>query len=296
MSKLRVLSLLVSLALSKAAGQLSPGEINIMHEVATGAILLEPGSARYDTLTAQEKAEVLLTIRAQKESASKEVRLRAWRSLIALEDEQAVIDFVKAERDDQHDFEEAGIGFDALPAMMLPYYIDDIYNGSAKLTPEERLAADNAGRAQLSIRDRAVFSALGIIEGWKEFPAETRQWALCVRSIATTANETIGLPIAADQFKAWWEHNKAPVLAKDYAKATWLPSEAPPALAEIWQPPRPAANQTPTAPATSPTNPPPVFPTPTPVSSASTSALKWLLVAAATLAALGLGWRALRRK
>jgi hypothetical protein len=146
--------------------------------------------------------------------------------------------------------------------------------------------AEAHNELSISVRDRAVGDALGRIMG-RQFPAATREWAERVAIVANTAPQNTGYVIAAAQFKAWWEHNKEAVLAKDYAKATWLPSEAPPELAAIWQPPE--AKTTPTSrPAPTPTAAIPPAPT--------GSLLPWLLGGLAALALAVVAARTLRRR
>jgi hypothetical protein len=122
----------------------------------------------------------------------------------------------------------------------------------------------------------AVSDALGIImlARGKPFPAETRKWADRVLIIIGTEPINSGYEVAVPQFKLWWEHNKAAVLAKQYNKANWLPavSEMPAILAKLWGPPdsTPALAPQPTV------DPTAVTPTSSP--------LPWLLGALAALA------------
>jgi hypothetical protein len=145
---------------------------------------------------------------------------------------------------------------------VLPLLIDEIYNGSDE-------PADPTIPGYPSIRKIFAGIAGRIIQRSQVLPPATREYGNRLGSVA--------------EFMAWWEHNKAAILAKDYAKATWLP----PAV----------GGETPLATPNAPTNPASVTPTPLPPASPdSASPLKWLALASATLAAFALGWRLWRRR
>jgi hypothetical protein len=157
------------------------------------------------------------------------------------------------------------------------------------LTREDHLRAQEHDTLALTSRDRAVHSAMARIIYWREFPAETREWARIVLN-STLDEEATGYVAAPGQFKAWWEHNKEAVLAKDYAKATWLPTEVPAKIAQFWKPPGAKAPALPSAPRPAPAPAAVIPPAPT------GSLLPWLLGGLAALALTAAAALKLRRR
>jgi hypothetical protein len=248
--------------------------------------IVMPERARYDSLSAERQAEVLRTIKTQRDSPDAEVRSDAWRSLVALEDEEAIRTVVKAFIEDYYSDAYPGAFSFSTPAV-IPHLIDAIYSIPKPLTREDHLRAQEHNALSLTIRDRAAYLALGYLtERW--FPADTRKWAEAVGNVAINEPYGPGWPLIAEQFKVWWERNKEAVLAKQYDKATWLPSEVPESVAKFWKPPGAAtaapATLRPAPPATS--APPPSAP----------SRLPWLLGALAALALAAVAVRTIRHR
>jgi hypothetical protein len=197
-------------------------------------------------------------------------------ALLALKDEEGIAILAQAYNSGvwpavvaEADFKMAAGNGDA---SILPYLIHNIYNGAT----QDRGGGDSY---RPSVRDAALMIAADSIAKSPLFPPATRDWAsLHARDVKKIPWVRFEESLA--QFKAWWEHNREAVLAKDYANATWLPTGDPVHDAPQSVPPPEAA------PIRAPGSPAPAAPPP----------LKWPLLAAAALAALALAMRLLRRR
>ena len=160
--------------------------------------------------------------------------------------------------------------------VVLPYLMSDIYIGSA----ESRPGGSDTPRA--SIIDTSTIMILEIIIRSERFSKATRVWCTSVYE----ACKTSGIATATPQLKAWWEHNKAAVLAKQYDKATWLPAEKTESNAPLG------------GAAASPGTPKSLAPgQPTGTLHCELwSSVHWFLAAVFILAGIGFGLRFLRRK
>jgi hypothetical protein len=103
---------------------------------------------------------------------------------------------------------------------LLPYLIDDLYNGNDQFI-------DNHTP---SVRNQVDAAILQILRRYPTFPPETRKWA-DERYYANGGAIPGGPPSywageINQELKMWWEHNKDAVLAGDYGRAAWLPSAA----------------------------------------------------------------------
>lgn len=288
MSRLLFIALLIGLLLCAPAHGATGQEIYILVDRDEITRIVMPERVRYDSLSAERQAEMLRAIKAQRDSTDAEVRSDAWRSLISLEDEEAIAIVVKTFLEDPYSDAYPGALSFAAPSL-LPHLIDAIYNGATKLTDDERMRALKNDDWFFSTRARALHMAIGKLSGWKQFPAATQEWATVVGIVSFRAPDDIEDELAAAQFKAWWEHNKEAVLAKDYAKATWLPTEVPDPIARYWQPPGAKATVTP---APRPASAPAAVIPPAPAA----SRLPWLLGGLAALALAAVAARTLRHR
>ncbi len=256
-----------------------------------GIIWVNPGRKDLSLLTPAEQAEVFRRLRAQFRDPDPAIRFSSGISLLQLGDAEGItyamklyhqpLDWINARQPESQYLAEGELETEAAHgnAAMLPYLMDDAING-----PTEGRAYVDGGDMPggQSFRNTSSLMAMRTILESSAFPPATRAWAKQAHKIVYEGFIQSEKQQAREQLKLWWEHNKAAILAKDYAKATWLPTtagQAPPALSA------PAKNPAPVS-----------LTTPSPAPSESSPALKWLLLAAATLAALGLGWRLLRRK
>jgi hypothetical protein len=187
----------------------------------------------------------------------------AW--LMSLADDESVQKVIEAYHAGNHD---AGDVLEQIAAM--PHLMNDVHNGPTtwKIIYDVIIP---------SIQYQSTRTALYAIMRDKRFPEQTRTWAERAESLHRQMIHPKEEQ-ARTQLMAWWEHNKEAVLAKDYAKATWLP---PADLGQIQ--PEPKAGDTPAAPNHASPSPAPASP------------LSWPLLAAGALAALGLGWWFVRR-
>jgi hypothetical protein len=253
-----------------------------------------PGNKNFRTLSSGEQAEVIRRLRVQLEDSDPDIRFQSAGSLLKLRDE-AGIEYMVGLYHQPWDPEKFRyrvgdvhlqlLAEDALESAahagveaILPFLIDDVTRASREVRLKGEPVPSDMPNFR-SIQSTSTVMAARSIMRSRAYPPATVAWATKIYDVVLNKEPTQ----AEAQLISWWEHNKAAILAKDYAKATWLP----PAV----------GGETPPATPNAPTNPASVTPTPLPPASPdSASPLTWLALAAATLAALALGWRLVRRR
>ena len=119
---------------------------------------------KFEPLSADKKAEAIGRIRAQRDSPDAQVRFRAWRSLFALEDEEAILHMLEDYRAADRDATQVIVSYGR--EWLIPYLVDDINHGSMESRGDER-----------PIRIYSTGLAYAIIERSERFPLATRRWA-----------------------------------------------------------------------------------------------------------------------
>ncbi len=187
--------------------------------------LISINNKEINRLSPKERAIVRQFLLGELEDPDPRIVISGASILMMLGEEEGIKFWLKAYH--EHDVK---MGQDAQSALegqayagnvaLLPYLMDDVYHGST---------ADRSGGDLVipSIRDQSSTFAVWTIESGKLLPAATRAWADSLHTLnqewwtPNTPPETAGPAII--QLKAWWEHNKEAILAKQYDKATWLP-------------------------------------------------------------------------
>jgi len=136
---------------------------------------------------------------------------RAQRALIALDDEDTVVDAIKHFSNDT--LNPVGILAQNLRGNRIKYLIPVIYEGS-EISRDAGL-----GRPKTS-RYYAIDMSLHLISGSGLFSDSVAQWAsgFCSNSYNFGAD-----PHIMWLFQQWWEHNKDAILAEKFSEATWIP-------------------------------------------------------------------------
>jgi len=254
-------------------------------------IRVYPGNKNFRTLSSGEQAEVIRRLHLQMGDPDPSMRFGSSLSLLLLRDDVGIaymVGLYQQPWDPESHSDKPGSQLSAERILesaahagvegILPFLMDNVYHGS----PMSRVISGPMDVVIMpSIQEQSIEMALKSIIKSSAYPQAARDWATRTQNTFDRYAPVEQRKQALAQLKLWWEHNKAAILAKDYAKATWLP---------------PAVGGETTPAPSAPVQPSPPAPTPVPTPPASSSALKWRLLAAAALAALALDWRLRRRR
>ncbi len=136
---------------------------------------------------------------------------RAQRALIALDDEETLVDAIKQFKEGTT--QNPSILAQNLPTNRIKDLIPVVYEGS-----EHSIKLD-IGNVKSS-RYQAVDLILGRIVRSQLYPDSTRRWASAFVSNSYNFGTN---PHIIWLFQQWWEHNKEAVLAEKFSEATWVP-------------------------------------------------------------------------
>jgi len=136
---------------------------------------------------------------------------RAQRALIALDDEETVVDAIKQFSDGTT--QNPSVLAQNFTTNRIKDFILVVYDGS-----ENPIKLD-IGNVKSS-RYQAIDLILGRIVSSQLFPDATGRWASGFRGHNYNNGSN---PHSVWLFQQWWEHNKNAVIAGKYSEATWLP-------------------------------------------------------------------------